>query len=109
MNRNRQIDFIEEAMKNAYSGEEDLPVVSESWQSTLMDHITTECSPEDAEAETIEKEFLYFSWIAAGIAAALIIISSITYATQPDALDDDLNELYSDNTLDNMTTSMVIE
>ncbi len=107
MDRDRQIDLIEGAMRNAYSEEIASPEFSDTWQSTLMNHIAGECSPEDAEITTMEKEFLYFSWIAAGIAAALIIISSITNVVKQDTLENDINELYSDNTLNSMITAMV--
>ena len=110
MKKEKQIDLVEEAMKNAYSGEVEIPEISSTWQSEIMNLITSECTPEDAEAETVEKEFLYFSGIAAGIAAALIIVSSIiTYSTQSDTFENDINNLYSDNTLNNMTTEMVIK
>ena len=50
MNNEKQIDLIEKAMKNAYSREVEIPEISPTWQSAIMDHITAECSPEDAEA-----------------------------------------------------------
>ena len=109
MNIEKQIDIVEEALKNRYSEEPELPELSSEWQTTLMARISNECTTEDSEAEIIENEFLYFSWIAAGIAAALIIISSIIYTTPADSLENDIQELYSNTALDNLTTAMVIK
>jgi hypothetical protein len=107
MNRNAQIDFIEEVMKRAYSGEENTPELSKESQNTIMNSIYREFSDGNRENEVIEKKFLYISWIAAGIAATLLLISSLTFAMQHDNFESDIDELYADNTLDNLTTAMV--
>jgi len=106
MNREKQTTLIEEAMKRAYLKDSEIPEISQSWKHSIMDHIKADSSPEDLELKIIEKKFLYFSWIAAGIAAALIIISTMTFALQQDNFETDMHELYADNTLNNLTTAM---
>ena len=106
MKNSKQIDLVEKSMQDAYSEEVELPDISPAWQTTLMKRITSECTPEDTETRTIETEFLYFSWIAAGIAAALIIISTMIYATGTDSIENNINELYSYTAFDNLTTTM---
>jgi len=109
MKIDRQVDIIEEVLQRAYSqqSESELPTPSSAWKTAIMEQVREYSSPEDVEVEIIEKKFLYLSWIAAGIAAALIIISTMTFALQQDNLESDINELYADNTLDNLTIAMV--
>jgi hypothetical protein len=102
-----RIDLIEQAMKNAYLKEAELPEMSAAWKSSIMERINEDFSPEDTETEIIEKKFLYFSWVAAGVAAALVIISTITFSLQQNNFEDDIHELYADNTLDDLTMAMV--
>lgn len=104
MNSSKHIDMIEQAMQKAYSEEPEITDPSSEWKSALMDRITAEYTPEDTEKQTIEKEFLYFSWIAAGIAAALIMILTIISATSTDPIENNINELYSYTAFDHLTT-----
>ena len=108
MKIDKQITIVEKAMCRAYSEEPSLPEISSSWQSSLMTAIKNELPPEEAEIKMMEKKFLYFSWVAASIAAALIIISGVVYySPERNTLDNDITALYADNTLDHITTAMV--
>ena len=108
MNIDKQITIIEKAMCRAYSEKPSLPEISSSWQASLMTAIKNELPPEEVEIKIIEKKFLYFSWVAASVAAALIIISGIVYySPETNTLENDITALYSDNTLDHITTAMV--
>ena len=108
MNIDKQITIIEKAMCRAYSEEPSLPEISPQWQTSLMAAIKNELPPEELEIKMMEKKFLYFSWIAASIAAVLIIFSGVMYySPETNTLENDITALYADNTLDHITTAMV--
>ena len=108
MNTDKQITIIEKAMCRAYSKEPLLPEISSSWQASLMTAIQNAPQPEEVEIKMMEKKILYFSWVAASIAAALIIVSGVVYySPERDTLENDITALYADNTLDHITTAMV--
>ena len=103
MKNSKDIDLIEKAMQDAYSQIDAPPAPSSQWQNDLMSRITAEFTPEDTEKQTLEKEFLYFSWIAAGIAAVLIMVLTIISATATDPIENNINELYSYTAFDHLT------
>ena len=107
MNKDKQIDLIEKAMQNAYGDEPGLREVSADWKSSLMASIKKEYSFEAATSENLENKFLRFSWVAAGIAATLIIVAGVLYSIQNNDIESDIQELYADNSMETLTMVMV--
>ena len=100
---NKKIDLIEQAFINARRSEESVASLSESWKVSLMQNIQAEAAEEDREFEMITRKIIMGSWIAAGIAAALVFASVLIYQTAaPDssALENDINALYGNNIYD---------
>ena len=106
MKKSVKIDLVEKFMQDTYQEEVKTPEPSPAWQATLMEKIANDFTPKDSETKNIEKEFLYFSWIAAGIAVALIMVLTVRYSVSTDSLEHNINELYSYTAFDNLTTPM---
>ena len=96
----KQTDIIEEVMKRAYLETPHSVLLPDEWQDSLMAIVNESCAPDDFEVERVEKTLIAVSWIAAGIAAALIIMSGIFYSVQSDNFENDIQALYADNLSD---------
>ena len=103
MNNEKQIDLVEEALKRAYSENDGVNLPEAEWKSTLMLAVKEEYRSEVAETEILENSFLHYSWVAAAVAAALILVSGIMFSMRSDNIEEDLQELYTDNTLETIT------
>lgn len=103
MNNEKQIDMVEEALRRAYSDREIVSTPSAEWKSTLMFAVKEEYESEEVEVEILENSFLYYSCLVAAVAAVLILVSGIVFAMQPDNIEEDLEQLYSDNTLETLS------
>lgn len=101
MRKEKQVNLVEDAMRRAYKAQ-DSSSLSDEWKSSLMAIVQEDEKVFEIEKQ-IEKRFLYFSWIAAGIAAALIIVSGMLYSFQSYDIENDIQELYSDDTLETIT------
>ena len=96
----KKIDIIEEVMKRAYLETPHSSSLSDEWQDSLMNMVKESCSPDDFEMEKVEKTLIAVSWIAAGIAAALIVMSGVFYSVQSDNFENDIQALYADHLSD---------
>lgn len=106
MNNDKQTAIIEEAFKNAYQ-ERSLPEIPEGWQGMVMSAVRQEVIAEDAVIARTENLIFRLSWLAAGIAAILIIMFSIFFNTakDTDSLEEDLNNLYVDRYANEILTA----
>ena len=105
---NDKTDLIEQAFINARRSEDSAAVLSESWKASLMQNIQAEAAEEDREFEMVTRNIIMGSWIAAGIAAALVFVSALIYQTAaPDssAIENDIHALYGDSIYDLTTLS----
>lgn len=95
MNNDRQIDLIEEAFKNAHQ-EVQIPDAPDIWQSTVMASIQREIKAGDLGVDRTETIMFRLSWIAAGIAAILVLMFGLFFnsAIEQDTFEDDLQNLY---------------
>ena len=104
MKNDKQIDLIEQAFKNAYQEKQpqEIPAV---WQSAVMAAVRREVQAESREIERTEKTLLHISWIAAGIAAILVLVFGLFFSSSGDgSVENDLQKLYVDNTMTEMIT-----
>lgn len=92
----QKIDIIESAMKNSYNAKDNHYEISSAWKSSVMNSIREESDNNFA----IEKRVVYFSWIAAGIAAIFLLASTIwIYNVDLGSIDNDIQDLYADNSV----------
>ena len=104
MKNDRQIDLIEDTIRNAYlTGKtpEEIPAV---WQSNVMASLKREINAEKNAVSRTETTMFHVSWIAAGIAAVLVLIFGLFFNTADNdgSLEDDLQNLYVDNSMIDM-------
>ena len=92
----KKIDIIESAMKNSYNAKEQHYEISPAWKDSVMNSIREESN----NNFVIEKRVVYFSWIAAGIAALFLLTSTIwLYNVDIGSIDNDIQDLYADNSV----------
>lgn len=104
MDNNKQIDLIEQAMKNAYQEKQpqEIPAI---WQGAVIAAVKREAQAESKEIERTEKTLLHISWIAAGIAAILVLVFGLFFSQSNDgSVENDLQKLYVDNSMTEMIT-----
>jgi hypothetical protein len=105
MKNEKQIDLIEKAMKNAYLEGKTPAEIPPVWQSAVMASIQREVTAEDKAVKRTEATLLYLSWIAAGIAAILVLVFGMFFNDLNDgSVEDDLQNLYVDNSMTDMLT-----
>ena len=104
MNNDEKINILERALKVAFTAENLTSYeVSADWSKSLMERIRNEYTPDDIAVDILEKKFLFISWAAAGIAAAFLLVSSLMFSSGYDDLSYDIQSLYADSSLDNIT------
>lgn len=100
MKNEKQIDIMEEAMKNAYNAKKAPVEIPPVWQSAVMTSIQRDASTEDRSVERTETTLLHISWIAAGIAAVLVMVFGLFFNDSSDGtIENDLQNLYVDNSM----------
>jgi hypothetical protein len=82
VNKEKQIDLAENAMARASQEEEVSINIPDNWQEQVMGSIRTENSAEDIILEITENNLLRFSWVAAGIAAAVTVAFTLLYTPE---------------------------
>lgn len=104
MNKDKQIDLIEQAMKKAYLDGGNTPVIPEIWQGAVMAAVKRVPQVELKEIERTERTLLHVSWIAAGIAAVLVLVFGLFFTnnTNDGSIEKDLQNFYVDNSMTDM-------
>ena len=108
MKNNVHADIIEEAMKNAYRNSTPSPEIPETWQKNLMAALREKRVPENIDFDMAASRIFRASWIAAGIAAVIVILFSIFFSpSHPGGgIEDDLRNLYADNSMNELVTDI---
>ena len=103
MNKEEKIEVLENALKHGYTaGNVNLSDLSGDWKKSQMSAVRSEYSPDDLAVDILEKKFFFISWAAAGIAAALMLVSGIVYSLNHDDLNNEIQALYPDTSIETL-------
>lgn len=97
MNTEKDSELIEEALIKAFN-DQHIPEIPENWQEQVMFAVRQEANSTDKSWANAENLIFKLSWVAAGIAAILVIIFSIFFIplNEKGSWEEDLNNLYVD-------------
>jgi hypothetical protein len=99
MNDEHKIDVVEQALKQSYVSEVPDPVIADLWQAGVMNLIREDVQRGEGNIEQTAGRLLHLSWIAAGIAAGVMLIFSLFYDSNSSGIENDFQNLYVDSSV----------